>query len=246
MVTLQAVQPLPLLGALQARREPLGEVEEDAGVRRPRAVGVAGRPPGAPRRTRGSSRAWRSAARRLLLEAADQALVDEGGQAVEDVDRARSPRPGPPTASAASRSHPPRKTDRRASSFRWGSSRRSQLQAIAPRSVRWRSGRSRAVEVSRPSCPSEPCQDLLGREELHPRRGQLDRERHPVEPGADAGDGRRVLVRHPEVRANRHGAGDEEPDSLVLVQRRRIRVAQGGGQVLELDPREPARVGRRR
>ena len=49
----------------------------------------------------------------------------------------------------------------------------------------------------------EPVEDRVGREELDACRGELDRERHAVEPGGDPGDGRRVLVRHLEVRPDR-------------------------------------------
>ena len=45
----------------------------------------------------------------------------------------------------------------------------------------------------------EAAQDRVGRQELRPGRRQLDRERHPVEPGADRGDGRGVVVRDLEV-----------------------------------------------
>ena len=57
----------------------------------------------------------------------------------------------PHTASAVANVPPPWNTDRRANSRRLSASSRSWLQSIAPRSVRWRSGRSRPPADSRPS-----------------------------------------------------------------------------------------------
>ena len=68
----------------------------------------------------------------------------------------------------------------------------------------------------------EAGQDLLRREDLHPGRREFERQRHPMETDADRGDGRRVLVRHREARLDRDGAGDEQADGLVLVERPRI------------------------
>ena len=62
----------------------------------------------------------------------------------------------------------------------------------------------------------EAAQDRVGRQELDPGRRQLDRERHPVEPGADRGDGRGVVVRDLEVGPDGERPRDEQPDGLVL------------------------------
>ena len=40
----------------------------------------------------------------------------------------------------------------------------------------------------------EVVEDLRGAEGAHPRRGQLDRERHPVEPARDLGDRHEITV----------------------------------------------------
>ena len=62
----------------------------------------------------------------------------------------------------------------------------------------------------------ESLEDRVGLKQLDAGRRELDRQRHPVEPGADPGDGRGVLVRDREVRPDGEGAGDEQPDRLVL------------------------------
>ena len=62
----------------------------------------------------------------------------------------------------------------------------------------------------------EALEDRVRREQLDPGGGELDRERHAVEPGGDPGDGRGVLVRDPEVRPDGDGAGDEQADRLEL------------------------------
>src|SRR5207247_8558084 len=49
---------------------------------------------------------------------------------------------------------------------------------------------------------TEPRQHRLRREHLDARRREFDRERQPVEPVTDLGDGARVLGRHAEVRAD--------------------------------------------
>ena len=72
----------------------------------------------------------------------DEALVGERLEALEDVDAevaVRDRRPAAPARPSSRRRRPPR----RRKSRRSGSDSRSWLQAIAPRSVRWRSGRSR-------------------------------------------------------------------------------------------------------
>ena len=62
----------------------------------------------------------------------------------------------------------------------------------------------------------EAAEDRVGRQELGPGRRQLDRERHAVEPGADRGDGRGVVVRDLEVGPDGERPRDEQPDGLVL------------------------------
>jgi hypothetical protein len=50
------------------------------------------------------------------------------------------------------------------------------------------------------------------RQQLHARRGQLDGQGEPVQPGADAGHRRRVLGRQREARSDGLRALDEEGD----------------------------------
>ena len=79
-------------------------------------------------------------------------------------------------------------------------------------------GRQRAVPGVAPPGRDEDLQppvDVLGEGEYvevtHPRRCQLDRERHAVEATADAGDCSGVLGRQGELRLGRRSAFDEEP-----------------------------------
>ena len=64
----------------------------------------------------------------------------------------------------------------------------------------------------------EPGEDRLGRQELDPRGGELDRERHAVQAGADRGDRRGVLVGDREAGPDRDGPLDEQPDGRVLAE----------------------------
>ena len=100
----------------------------------------------------------------------------------------------PQTASAASSVQPPANAARRANSCCSGSSSRSWLQAIVARRVRCRSGASRAPPVSSGSRCSSRSSSFAGGEHLHARRGELDRQRQPVEPRADRLDARTVAV----------------------------------------------------
>ena len=92
----------------------------------------------------------------------------------------------------------------------------------------------------------EPGQDRVGRQDLDPRGGQLDRQRHAVQPGADGGDRRGVLVGHREARADRDGAFDEQPDGRVLAERDRVDDPRLAAEVEPLEPAHLARVRRRR
>ena len=62
----------------------------------------------------------------------------------------------------------------------------------------------------------QPRQDRRGRQQLDARRGQLDRQRQPVQAGADLGDRRGVVVGDLESRLDRERPLDEQPDRLVL------------------------------
>ena len=69
----------------------------------------------------------------------------------------------------------------------------------------------------------QPDEQRLGRKELDPRGGKLNRKRQAVDSFADAGDRGRILVRGLEIRFDRHGALDKEPDGLELREGRQIR-----------------------
>ena len=88
----------------------------------------------------------------------------------------------------------------------------------------------------------EPDQDRVGAEELDPGRGQLDRERHPVEPGADRGHGRRVLVGDREAGADRDRPLDEQADRRVLTQSEQVDRPIAAATSHPLDARFLARV----
>ena len=77
----------------------------------------------------------------------------------------------------------------------------------------------------------EPFEDRLGRQELDPRCGQLDRQGHALEPSDDAGHRRGVLDGQAERRLDRGRPGDEQADRLVAVERGRIRDPQLIGQL---------------
>ena len=122
----------------------------------------------------------------------DQALVDERHQAVEDVHADLGRRPA----------------DRfgRGEVAATGEDRQPIEQSLAAVVEQVVAPGDRAAQrlltlgqVARPGRQDvelviEPDEDRVGAEQLDPGRGQLDRERHAVEPCADRGDGRRVLV----------------------------------------------------
>ena len=58
----------------------------------------------------------------------------------------------------------------------------------------------------------EPPERLLGREQLHPGCGELDREWQAVQPRADLGDGRSVLAGERELRPDGAGPVHEQGD----------------------------------
>jgi hypothetical protein len=76
----------------------------------------------------------------------------------------------------------------------------------------------------------EPDEHGLGREDPHPCGRQLDRQGQAVEPHADLGDRRGILVRDVEVRLDGAGALDEQGDGLELAELRERRQIGRVGQ----------------
>ena len=95
---------------------------------------------------------------------------------------------------------------------------------------------------------AEPGQQRLRRQHGHPGGRQLDRQRQAVQAPADLHHRGRVLVGQHDGRAHRRGSLDEEPDGLVLDQRRcrhrpggiRERQRRDGQDVLTGDPQQRA------
>jgi hypothetical protein len=63
--------------------------------------------------------------------------------------------------------------------------------------------------------------ELRGRQDTHPGRGQLDRQREPVQPPADVQHRGGVVVGEPERGQDQLGALLEQPDRVELGQRGR-------------------------
>ena len=89
---------------------------------------------------------------------------------------------------------------------------------------------------------AEPLEKRLGREQLRPRRGELDRERQVVEPGAELVHGGRRCQLGPDGAR----AGDEELAGLVRGQRREIELRLGADAERLAARHEQPQAGRRR
>src|SRR5439155_16457142 len=63
----------------------------------------------------------------------------------------------------------------------------------------------------------KPARDLLHRQRPDPGRGQLDRQRHPVQRAADRGDGRDVVRPDGEAGLGGRGPVGEQPDRFVAL-----------------------------
>ncbi len=112
-----------------------------------------------------------------------------------------------------------------ASTARSMSSSRSTLQAIEASNVCWRGIAVRAPPDSSRNAWSSPRAKRVEWHRAHSRRGQLHRQRDPVEPGAHRGDQRRALVVDDEVRSRPVRPIEEQPRRLVRVRplhRRRL------------------------
>ena len=104
---------------------------------------------------------------------------------------------------------------------------------------------ARAARAAAASRLSSRSTQRLRREEVDPRRGELDRQRQAVQPQADLGDGGGVVVRQPEVGPDRLGALDEQLDRLVLGELlRRMPFAGGAAARRAAGPRTSARRAR--
>ncbi len=82
---------------------------------------------------------------------------------------------------------------------------------MASRIVRCRSGRSRGTAGQERQARSSRAQQRRRGQVGDPGRRQLDRQRQPVQPAADLGDGGGVLGGQREVGPGGLGALDEEP-----------------------------------
>ena len=118
-------------------------------------------------------------------------------------DRRRRPRPHPartrrrtPTAAPTAAARP------RCTAH--GSTRSS------ARSVCCRAGLARLPRVSSRQPVAQPGVDLLRRQHPHPRRGQLDGQRHALQPAADPGHRRPVRLGHREPRHHLPGPRGEQ------------------------------------
>ena len=103
------------------------------------------------------------------------------------------------------------------------SSRSPKLHSTVARRVRWRSGRSTRSRAQRVEDVFEPGEQRGGCEHPGAGRGELDRQRQPVEAPADLRHRGRVRVVQREVVAHRPGPVDEEPhrgQRRELVERR--------------------------
>ncbi len=136
-------------------------------------------------------------------------------------------------AAAVSAVQPPANTPSRANRRRSASASSSSLQAIAPRRVRCRSGRSRLPPRRSRLC-SRRSQDLRGRQHADPRRGELERQRQAAEALGDRADGVHRVVAQDEAGPVLARAVDEQRDAGVDLQRR------DGMTALAADPQQLA------
>ena len=82
-------------------------------------------------------------------------------------------------------------------------------------------------QVTGPGCEQgelvfEPGEDRIGTEQLDPGGGKLDGQGHALEPRADRRHCRGIRVRDGKIRADRNGPGDEQADRLVRREGRQI------------------------
>ena len=106
-------------------------------------------------------------------------------------------------------------------------------------------GQVAGAAAERLQAAGEPIPKRLRREEVQSGGGELDRERQPVEPAADVGDGGGVVVGEPEVRSDAARPLHEQLDRLELadlIGRQSRRLARPGATGAA--PRRRSRRGR--
>ena len=157
-----------------------------------------------------------------------QRLVDQRGQAVEDV-----PAELPGTADGLGRLQRPAAGEHRQPGEQPPLGVREQVvapgdgAAQGPLPVREGPGPGGQQREA----PLQAGQDLLGGQDLGAGGGQLDGQGQPVEPGGDLGHRRGVLGGQPELRPDRLGALDEQPDRLGPAEGVEVRGPPRVGQV---------------
>ena len=239
---LELVEEPALLGAGEIRGDPLGERQEPGAVSRRNGVSLA-----ALRqllRRVGPNRVQHLEPRvAVRVDGPDQALVREGDQAVDDVHPELGGRPahrlGCSKVDAALEDRDPVQQSPVALVEQVVAPGDRTAERLLPLGQVPRAGGEERELVLEPSAQG------VRREQLDPRRGELDRERHAVEPRGDCRNGRCVLVRYPEVRLHRRRPRDEQVDRLVCRQCRNVDDALLGREARELEARELAQVRRR-
>ena len=207
MLALEPIEPAPLVGARELRRGFLGQVEVGPAAPFLDVVALA-----AGRQHLGGVLADRVEHHVALLVRAlfdaKQALVDERRDTVEDVDadlaRRAADAVGHIQLAAADEHGQPVEQPAGAGFEQVVAPRdRPAQRLLALRQVPRARREQREVVL-------EPGHDLFGRQELDPRGGELDGQRHPVQPRGDPADRRRVGVCQLECGSHRAGTGHEQ------------------------------------
>ena len=133
----------------------------------------------------------------------------------------------PQTASAAARSNPPTKTLSRSRTICSFSCNRSYDQFTSARSVCWRSSATRLPPVSSLNRSCRRALICSDRQRAHARRRQFQRQRNAFEPGAQLGDGRRLVLRQREVRFLQPRAFHEQLHGIRAQESLRARLSIG-------------------
>ncbi len=130
----------------------------------------------------------------------DEALVGQSSSG-RRAHRRPCPLPSPRRPHTPVARMPPANTPTRRNSVREGSSSRSWLHSMAPRSVCWRPGRSRGPPTSMAREWSSRLRSAARGSDPDPGGGELDGERQPIEATDDLDDIASVLVGQRERRA---------------------------------------------